>query len=208
MKQCFRLYTWQLPDWDITKEKRDPSKGSQGWGEDTWKRLQPLYTKLEEKVGTLDFLWCFPAYEHWKVSEIRRLWVFDVPSSKIFQFLVSDIWGAMVQNVLNNEQPEDRCWNELILERNEGIKRLSAGNNGNITPLIHVPLSPSIRVVDNKKFNKGTAYSNAPYEDLPTSECEAMKCREEGYKRKTRKTRISRLVKVVRNIAPYRLLMN
>ena len=101
----------------------------------------------------------------------------------------------MVQTVLNNEQPEDRCWNELILERNEGIIRLSAGNNGNITPLVHVPLSPSIRVVDNTKFSKGIAYSNAPYEDLPTSACEAMKCREEGYKRKTRKTRISRLSK-------------
>ena len=193
MKQCFQLYTWQLPNWDVTREKRDPSKGSQRWGEDTWRRLQPLYTKLEEKIGPLNVLWCFAEYEHWNDSVLVRLWVLDVPSVEIFQFLDSDIWEAMVQNVLNNEQPEERCWDQLIVERNEGIKRLSAGNNGNITPVVHVPLSPSIRVVDNTKFNKGTVCSNAPYKDLPTSECEAMKCREEGHKRKTRKTRISRL---------------
>ena len=195
MKQCFRLYTWQIPDWDVTKDKRDPSKGPQRWGEDTWKRLQPLYTKLKEKIGTLDFLWCYAEYEHWNGSVLVKLWELDVPSAGIFQFLDSDIWGAMVQNVLDNEQPEDRRWNQLIVERNQGMERLSAGNNGNITPLVHVPLSPSIRVVDNSKFNKGTANFNAPYGDLPTSECEAMKWREEGYKRKTRKNRISRLSK-------------
>jgi hypothetical protein len=151
--------------------------GTQRWGEDTWKRLQPLYTKLEEKIGTLDFLWCFAEYEHWNESVLVKLWELDVPSAGIFQFLDSDIWEAMVQDVLNNKQPENGRWDQLIIGRNEGMKRLSTGNIGNITPLVHVPLSPSIRVVDNSKFNKGNAYSNAPYEDLPTSECEAMKCR-------------------------------
>jgi hypothetical protein len=192
MKQCFRLYTWQLPHWDVTREKRDHSKGSQGWGEDTWKQLRPLYTKLKEKVGTLDFLWCFPAYEHWNKYEIRRLWVLDVPSSKIFRFIDSNVWEAMIQNALNNQQPAVRCWDRLIVERNVGMKRLSREDNGNITPLVHVPLSPSILVVDNSKFNKGTADPYAPYKDLPTSECEAMKCREEEYRKKSRKTMISR----------------
>lgn len=195
MNQYFRLYTWQLPDWDVTKEKRDPSKGSQRWGEDTWEKLQTLYIKLEEKIGTLDILWCFAEYEHWKANILVKLWVLDVPNAGIFQFLDSDIWEAMVQDVLNNEQPEDGHWDQLIVGRNEGMKRLSAGNNGNITPLVHVPLSPSIRVVDNSKFNKGIANSNALYGDLPTSEYDARKCREEGYKNKTRRTRISRLSK-------------
>jgi len=195
MKQCFRLYTWQLPNWDVTKEKRDPSNGPQRWGEDTWQKLQPLYTKLEEKIGTLDFLWCFAEYEHWNGSVLVKLWELDVPSAEIFQFLDSDVWGAMVQDVLNNEQHEDGRWDRLIVGRNEGIKRLSAGNNSNITPLVHVPLSPSILVVDNSKFNKGTAHTNAPYEDLPTSEYEAMKCREDGYRSKSRKTRVRWLLK-------------
>ena len=101
----------------------------------------------------------------------------DVHSLRIFQFLDCDIWGAMVYDVRNNKQVEDEHWDRLIVERNEGIEKLSAGNNDNVTLLVHVPLSPSILVVDHSKFNKGPAYSNAPYEELPTSECEAMKCR-------------------------------
>ncbi len=176
------MYTWQLPDWDITKEERDPSKGPRRWGEDMWDKLQPLYTKLEEKIGPVDFVWCFAEYEHWNANVLVKLWVLDVPSAEVFQFVDSDIWEAMVQNVRRNEQPEDRCWNELIRERNEGIIRLSAGNNGNITPLVHVPLSPSIRVVDKSRFNKGSRHSHARYEDLPTSVCDAKKCRDEGPK--------------------------
>ena len=179
----FQLYTWQLPDWDITKEKRDPSKGSLRWGGDTWDRLQPLYKKLEKKVGTLDFLWCFPAYKHWTQSEISRLWKLKVPSSKIFHVLYSEVWETMAQAVLNNEQPEHISWDKLIVERSEGIKRLSAGNNDDITSLVRVPLCTSIQVIDKSKFNKGPRFANAKYEDLPTSECEAKRCRDEGPKR-------------------------
>ncbi len=180
----FRLYTWQLPDWDITKEKRDPSKGPLRWRGDTWDRLQPLYKKLEEKVGTLDFLWCFTAYEHWEENVISRLWVLDVPSSKIFHVLDYRIWGTMVTTILNNRQPEHTSWDKLIVERSEGIKRLSDGNNDGITPLVSVPLCTSIQVINNSKFNKGDGFSdaNAKYEDLPTSECEAKKCRDEGHR--------------------------
>jgi hypothetical protein len=181
MEQRFTLYTWQLPDWDITKEKRDPSKGPLRWGGDTWARLQPLYKKLEEKVGTLEFLWCFPAYKHWNHSEIYRLWVLDVPSSKIFHVLDSEIWETMVQAVLNNRQPEHISWDNLIVERSEGIEKLVAGNNDDITPLVLVPLRTSIQVIDNSKFNKGHR-ADAKYEDLPTSECEAKRCRDEGPK--------------------------
>lgn len=183
MEQCFRLYTWQNPDWDIEKEKRDPSKGRQRW-RDTWDELQQLYPKLKKKVGTLDFVWCYAEYVHWKQLEISRLWVFDVPSSKIFQFLDSDIWNTMLQNVNNNKQPEDICWNQLIVERSEGIKRLSAESNADITPLVLVPLCPLILVIDKSKFNKGPKFADASarYEDLPTSECEAKRCRDEGPK--------------------------
>ncbi len=183
MKQCFRLYTWQNPHWDITKEKRDSSKGLQSWGTDTWNRLQPLYAKLEKEIGTLSFVHCFAEYTYWKQSEIRRLWVLDVPSSKIFSFLNSRIWEGIVQDVLNNIQPKHISWDKLIVERSERMKRLSAGNNADITPLVPVPLSPLIRVIDNSKFNKGPSCSNAKYEDLPTSKCEAKRCRDEGCKR-------------------------
>jgi len=185
MKQYFPLYTWQNPDWDITKEKRDPSYGYQRWG-DTWDKLQLLYDKLEKEIGTLDFVWCFTGYytknNHW-MDDISRLWELSVPSSKIFQFLDSNIWEAMRQSVEVDKQPEDICWNQLLVERNEGIKRLSAGNNGNITPLVLVPLCTTIRVDDRSKFSTGLAIP-VKYEDLPTSECEAKRCRDEGYQRK------------------------
>jgi len=111
--------------------------------------------------------------------------VLDVPSSKIFHVLDSEIWETMVQAVLNNRQPEHISWDKLIVERSEGIKRLSAGNNDDITPLVRVPLCTSIQVIDKSKFNKGPRFAdaNAKYEDLPTSECEAKRCRDEGPKR-------------------------
>ncbi len=183
MDEYLRLYTWQLPDWDITKEKHDPSKGLIRWGKDTWHRLQPLYKKLEEKVGTLDFLWCYPAYKHWNQNEISRLWVLKVPSSKIFHVLDSGIWDTMVQAVLNDKQPEQISWDNLIVERSEGIEKIVAGNNDDITPLVLVPLCTSIQVIDKSRFNKGCRHTDAKYEDLPTSECEAKRCREEGPKR-------------------------
>ena len=184
MEQCFKLYTWQLPDWDIIREKRDPSRGPLRWG-DTWDRLQPLYKKLEKDVGTLDFLWCYAAYVHCKQPQIRRLWVLDVPSSKIFHFLDSEIWETMVDAVKNNGRPDYSRWDKLILERSEGIKGLSAGNNNDITPLVPVPLCTSIQIIDNSKFNKGSRFpgASAKYEDLPTSEREAKRCREEGYRK-------------------------
>lgn len=181
MNKSFRLYTWQNPDWDITKEKRDPSKGLQDWGKDTWDRLQPLYKKLEKKVDTCDFVHCFAEYEHWKQSKIRKLWVLDVPSSVIFKCLDSDIWEKMVQDVLNNIQPNDMSWDKLIVEISEGIRKLSTGNNADITPLVLVPLSRSIQVISNNRFNKGPNYPNAKYEDLPTSECEARRNRKRKY---------------------------
>jgi len=181
MNPCFRLYTWQNPDWDIEKEKRDPSKGRQRW-RDKWDELQQLYPKLKKKVGTLDFVWCYAEYVHWMQLDISRLWVFEVPSSKIFKFLDSKIWETMIEDTKNNRQPEDASWNKLIVERSEGIKRLSAGNNDDITPLVCVPLCNSIQVVDKSRFNKGPRYPDAKYEDLPTSECGAKRYRDEGPK--------------------------
>jgi len=187
VEQCFKLYTWQNPDWDITREKRDPSKGPLRWGDEDWARLQPLYKKLEEKVGTLDFLWCYPAYKHWNQIDISKLWVLKVPSSKIIHVLDSAIWGMMADAVLDNKQPENICWNQLIVERSEGIKRLSDGNNDDITPLVTVPLCTSIQVIDKSKFNKGIRHTDVKCEDLPTSECEAKRCRDEGPKRRARR---------------------
>ncbi len=183
MEQYFQLHTWHLPDWDITKEKRDPSKGPQKWGEDTWDKLQPLYKKLEEKIGTLDFLWCYPAYEHWMQPEILRLWVLKVPSLEIFHFLDSGIWAKMLEDAENKEQPKETSWDKLTVERSEGIEKISAGNNDDITPLVRVPLCTLIQVVDKSRFNKGIMHPTAKYEDLPTSVCEAKKYRDEEYEK-------------------------
>ncbi len=190
MEQCFRLYTWQNPDWDITKEKRDPSKSPQKW-RDQWDNLQPLYLKLKKKVGTLDFVWCYSEYEHWRRPEISRLWELDVPCSEIFHFLDSNIWAKMLQDIENNEQPEETSWDKLIVERSEGIKRLSAESNADITPLVLVPLCPLILVIDKSKFNKGPKFADASakYEDLPTSVCEAKRCRDEGPKKGNQRQR-------------------
>ncbi|MCK4822460.1 hypothetical protein KA005_42240 [bacterium] len=181
MNQCFRLYTWQLPDWDITREHRDPSKGFQAWRCDTWPRLQLLYSKLEERIGTLDFLWCFAKYEYWYDTPIRKLWELDVPSSEIFHFLDSDTWETMRKNAENGEQPAKICWDELIIERNEGIKRLSTGNKDNITPLVRLLVPSEWTDRSRSRFSNGPAY--VKYKDLPTSECEAKRCRDEGPKR-------------------------
>ncbi len=164
------LYTWQHPVWDITKEKRDPSKGPQAWKE-KWVVLQPLYSKLEEKIGTPNFLFCLAEYEYW-MDEVRKLWVLDTPNSEIFEFLDSKTWETMIKDTQNNKQPEDIYWNQLIVERSEGIKRLSAGNNSNITPLIRVPISPLIKVLD-KRISIGPKDLKYDYKKLPTSECEA-----------------------------------
>ena len=168
------LYTWQHPVWDITKKKRDLSKGPQAWKE-KWVVLQPLYNKLAKKIGTPGFLFCFAEYEYW-MDEIRKLWVLNVPSAKIFQFLDSKIWNKVYQDACNNKQPEDIYWNQLIVKRSEGIKRLSAGNNSNITPLIRVPISPLIKVLDNR-ISIGPEHPKYDYKKLPTSEYEAKRVR-------------------------------
>lgn len=168
------LYTWQHPVWDITKEKRDTSKTSQAWKE-TWVVLQPLYNKLEEKIGTPDFLFCFAEYKYW-MEEVRKLWVLDTPNSEIFKFLDSKTWETMIKDTGNNKQPDDTSWDKLIVERSEGIKRLSAGNNSNITPLIRVPISPLIKVLDNR-ISIGPKHLKYDYKKLPTSEYEAKRVR-------------------------------
>ena len=174
MEESFQLYTWQNPGWDITKGKHDPSKSRLRWG-DTFDRLKPLYKKLEEKLGCLDFVWCLPKYEYW-VQEIRTLWVLHVPSPEIFHLLDSRIWAQMYEDTETVEQLQEPSWDKLFVERSEGIQKLSAGNNKDITPLLCVPLSTSIQVLD-KRFSVGPLYLNPRYQEryeaLPTSENEA-----------------------------------
>jgi hypothetical protein len=172
-----------MPEWDITEENRDPSKCPQKWG-DEWDVLQQLYPELHKQVGTSDFVWCYAKYAHWRRPEIHRLWEFDVPSSKIFQFLDSGIWAKMYQDVENNKQSEDICWKKLIMEKSEGIEKISTGNHDNLTLLMCVPLCDSIQVIYKNKFNKGPKFADASaqYDDLPTSEWEARKCRDRGPK--------------------------
>ena len=179
MEQIFTLYTWQLADWDITKEKRDPSKGILMW-HSGWEKLQLLYKRLEQKTGSSDFIWCFSKYEHWKQTAISRLWVLNVPTSKIFKFLDHKVWDTMREDINNDRQPDDTSWDKLILGRNEGIKGL-LDKNDNITPLVRVPLCTTVKIINKDKFNIGPYIHHAEIEDLPASECEAKRCRDEGY---------------------------
>ena len=183
MKQCFRLYTWQNPDWDIIKEKRDPSKSPQKWG-DEWDVLQQLYPELHKRVGTSDFVWCYVEYKHWRQPKIHRLWELDAPSSKIFKFLDLGIWAKMYEDAENKKHPKETSWGKLIVERSEGIEKISTGNYDNITLLMRVPLCDSIQIVYKNKFNKGPKFADASAQcdDLPTSVCEAKKCRDRGSK--------------------------
>lgn len=184
MEQYFRLYTWQNPDFDITKGKRDPSKGAQSWG-DKWDVLQQPCLELYKRVGTSDFAWCYPEYTHWMQSDIRRLWVLDVPCQKIFRVLDNKIWTEMIRDAEDNEQPKETSWDKLFVERSEEIDIISAGNNDDIIPLVPIPLCASIQIINKSRFNKGPKDPNAKYTDLPISECEARRCRDEGYKRRT-----------------------
>ncbi len=178
MEQKFQLYTWQSSSWDITRDKRDSSKALLAWG-DHRSILEPLYEKLEKVVGTLDFVWCFPAYEYWGQDE-RMLWKLDVAdSSDVFRFLDDKVWEDIHDDAQKNRQTEQAIWDSLILEKGEGVKRLFDRNNKNVSPLVHVPLCTSITVI-NKRFNIGNYYGDVKYENLPTSECEAKKRRDEG----------------------------
>lgn len=181
MEQNFELYTWQGPNWDITKENRDPSYGPLSWKDD-WDRVQPLYLELFKRVGTSHFVWCYHAYKHWKRYEIRRLWVLKVPSSMIFKILDYELWYTMYEDVGEQTQLNKYDWDKLFVERSEGIEKISAGNN-NISLLIRVPLCTSIQVIEKNRFNEGSGGRALKYEDLPTSVSDAERYRNEERKK-------------------------
>lgn len=194
MEQHFRLYTWQGLDFDITKEKRDPSKVAKSWGVE-WDELQQLYPELDKRVGTSSFIWCYPDYVYWNRLEIRRLWSLCVPSSKILYFSDSGVWAKLMRNAESTEQPKDKeqsneaLWDKLLVKGSEGIEKIFAENNNawnnNIALLIRIPLCNSIHVINKNKFSKADMIGCAktPYDDLPISVCEAKKCQDRGTKR-------------------------
>jgi len=67
----------------MVSQKRDVSFSEEGWGADTWKILQSLYARLEERIGTSDVIWCCAEYEYWQQTEVRRLCKLKVPVTDI-----------------------------------------------------------------------------------------------------------------------------
>ncbi|NLX12902.1 MAG: hypothetical protein GXY44_04505 [Phycisphaerales bacterium] len=167
-----KLWTWQLPDWDITRQKRDLSYIEEAWGEYTANRLRTLYDRLHRKLGTEEFLFCTTQYTYWAQLEIRRLWVLDVPREKVFCYISSPMWEALVsQNFCM--VTEEEAWQNLILDDDKMMTRTTSGQMKDIDPLIKVPIH-SEWVVDNTKGNMGKGNmgivraSRSRYEDLPT----------------------------------------
>lgn len=172
--EALRLWTWQLPDWDITSQKRDAARVAEAWGEDTAERLQPLYEKLYRELGTADLVWCLAHYKHWRQLEVRRLWVLDVPQGRVFRYTDSRAWKEMVDT--SDRSAEDAAkspaWHRLFLDEGEARRRIAAGEAGSVVPLLTVPI-PRAWVVDSARSNKGTHDADARFADLPTSEDEA-----------------------------------
>ena len=176
-----RLWTWHLPDWDITCQRRDLSRMAEASGEDIARILRPLYERLHREVKTEGFIFCCMRYEHWRQLEVRRLWVLDVPTHQVFKYMDSCAWEAIRKTAKRSKEEalEARAWDSLFLSEEEALSRLSSGRAASVVALLRVPIATGW-VIDKTRFNMGTRApaSKTGYEDLPTSESEARWCRQ------------------------------
>ena len=138
-------------------------------------RLGPLYSRLGRELGTLDFVWCFTQYTHWDQLEVRRLWKLDVPQDQVFCYTDSAMWDALVREDFRCVS-EAEAWKRLIVPEEKALSRIAVGQEASIVPLVRIPV-PRDWVLDSSRFNKGSDFSKARYEDLPYSVEEARRCR-------------------------------
>ena len=133
--QTIRLWTWQLPDWDIRCEARDPTRGAEAWGNQTWLRLQALYPGVEALAGTSDVVWCCTRYEYWGQLDRRRLWELGVPISHVLAYVDSHVWNSVLFAQDFSTVSENEAWRRLLLPSEKALRAL-----GSVTPLLRVPL--------------------------------------------------------------------
>ena len=173
------LWTWQSPDWDITRQCHDSSRMEEAWGKETADRLRPHYERLYKELGTENFLFCFTRYAHWAQLEIRRLWKLHVPTSGVFQYQDSDMWESLVQSSGPKKVSKQEAWSSMFLDPGEALCRIASDARADkIVPLLRVPV-PAAWVCDRQRFNKGPRSGlRANYENLPTSENAARRFRD------------------------------
>lgn len=151
------LWTWQHPDWDITRDGWDSRYIGWAW-EDFAPRLRVLYPWLHELVGTTDFVWCSKEYEHWAdLHTVRKLWKLQVPATKLVGVVYTPAWEAL------RRQKYDKMSEE------EARRRVFCGaDEKDASPLVGVPLSPA-RAHDCGRYNLGPWAAHCPYDELPRS---------------------------------------
>lgn len=173
------LWTWQLPDWDITSQRRDSTYMEFAWGAETAAMLQPLYDRLYEELGTRDFVWCATHYDHWGQLEVRRLWCLKVPLRAVLRYTDSPIWKCIVGIAGKNpgSAVKTQYWRRLFIAEDEALASIKQGRPERVGVLLSVPIQPAW-VIDRARFNKGAVFAETPYCELPTSEEEARACGE------------------------------
>lgn len=175
--ETLKLWTWQLPQWNITVEKRDLSKVETAWGEDTAGELNAIYGRLHQMLQETNFIFCYTHYEYWSQLEIRRLWVLDVPLPSIFKYTNSEVWEQLLRDYRACGITQDGNWSNLFsdphvalqeIEKSSPKSSLSTRRSTNqvkIIPLLKVPINKNW-VQDSSKCSQGLAY-NVAYEKLP-----------------------------------------
>ena len=183
--QTIGLWTWQLPDWDLTTQRRDLALVQEAWGSHMGQILESLYPGLHQVVGSSDFVFCFMHYEHWAQLELRRLWVLDVPSNAVLGYIRADQWKTLVDS-RDAGIPNEKPWENLLLTPEEVQAFLSDGRMHELTALLPVPITEEW-VVCKSKFNLGPKAAGSPlgaFERLPTSIEDAKAFREKGPRRR------------------------
>ncbi|GEM_PF-1636893 len=184
-----RLWTWQLPNWDLTCERRDPERLCDAWGNELAGELKPLYAKLFQTIGTDNFIWCSPLYEHWAQWEVRRLWVLNVQRSMVLRYICDRTWEKLRHDARSKrESLEDFApWHSLFLSESVASDIIASDKmqddlrkRSGVSVLLVLPISAAW-VVDRTRFNMGPGVLNPldiRYEDLPTEESEAKRLRD------------------------------
>jgi hypothetical protein len=130
-----------------------------------WDRLVELYAQLRPRLTMKSFIWCYCQYTHWVASEVRRLWVLDVPDDRV-QLIDGVAWDILLREKFA-EMTQEEAWARLLTPR---------PSQDDVWALIEAPV-PKDWVADSTKYNMGCRFRNASYEELPVSIEVAQSCR-------------------------------
>jgi len=172
--QILELWTWQSRDRDITSDQeRDFSQVSSAWGEELGAIFRDAYDKLDEHLGTSNYVWCFDHYTNWEQRDRRKLWNFTLDADAVLEFVKSDMWDIIIKQK-SSEISEDEAWGKLFVPPGYALAHIGKRNSmvpSKITPLVSVPI-PKDSVIDSSRFNlpcNGGGRGDTPYSKLPTT---------------------------------------